>query len=259
MVALKRCPVGRPLRKGPVEWLLGEGLALRASPVGVSMTQQILIIGLGQFGMSLARTLSEKGVEVLAVDKNMALVEEASLFVADAMQINVNDESDMARLEPSRRDAVICAIGDSSKQDSIICTALLSQMGAPFIVSRASDAVHSRILRAVGAHLIINPELEFGRRFATRLLNRKVMVDTDLGDDMLLTEIKVQPGMVGRNLIELALPKHFEVMVVGIRCAEDASKINRPNPTEPLRANDQLIIACNEKAIAELTKSFRQQ
>lgn len=221
------------------------------------MSQQILIIGLGQFGMSLARTLSEKGVEVLAVDRNLALVEEASLFVADAMQIRVTDETDMARLEPSKRDAAVCAIGDSSKEDSIICTALLSQLGAPFIVARARDSVHKRILKAVGANLVINPEREFGRRFATRLINRNMVVDTDLGDDCLLTEIRVQPGMVGKNLIELELPKRFEVMVAGIRSYEDPSKIIHPNPSIPLRADDRLIIVSNEWAIAELQKNFR--
>ncbi len=221
------------------------------------MAQQILIIGLGQFGMALARTLSDKGVEVLAVDRDMALVEEAALFVTDALSLNVTDELDMAKLEPAKRDAVVCAIGDSSKADSIICTALLSQMGAPFIVSRARDAVHQRILKAVGAHLIINPEREFGQRFATRLINRQVVVDTDLGDDCLLTEIKVLPGMVGKNLMELELPKQLGVMVAGIRSSENYAKIKHPDPTVPLQADDQLIIVSNERAIAELTKRYK--
>ncbi|MBQ7528690.1 TrkA family potassium uptake protein [bacterium] len=221
------------------------------------MAQQILVIGLGQFGMALAKTLSEKGVEVLAVDKNIALVEEAASFVPDAMQIDVTDEMDIARLEPAKRDATVCAIGESSREDSIICTALLSQLGAPFIVARAMDPVHKRILKAIGAHAIVTPEIEFGRRFATRLMNRNVVVDTDLGDDFLLTEIRVQPGMVGKNLIELELPKKFGIMVAGIRGKEDISKIMRPDPTLPLRADDRLIIVSNELAIVELSKNFK--
>lgn len=84
-----------------------------------------------------------------------------------------------------------------------------------------------------------------------------MVVDTDLGDDCLLTEIRVQPGMVGKNLIELELPKRFEVMVAGIRSYEDPSKIIHPNPSIPLRADDRLIIVSNERAIAELQKNFR--
>ena len=142
------------------------------------MAQQILIIGLGQFGMSLARTLSEKGAEVLAVDSRKDLVEEASAFVAEALVVNAADENELARLGPEKRDAVVCAIGDDSKESSIICTALLRQMGAPFVVSRANDKLHQRILHLVGAHQIINPEQEFGQRFANRLLYRHVIAQT---------------------------------------------------------------------------------
>jgi trk system potassium uptake protein TrkA len=113
------------------------------------MPEQILIIGLGQFGMSLARTLSERGAEVLAVDVNSALVEEAATFVAEAVLIDATDETQLARLEPSKRDSAVCAIGDDSKESSIICTALLRQMGAPVVIARANDKMHHRILHLV--------------------------------------------------------------------------------------------------------------
>ncbi len=217
------------------------------------MSQQILIIGLGQFGMSLARTLSEKGAEVLAVDTHKSLVEEASLFVTEALIIDATDEHELARLEPSRRDAVVCAIGDDSKEASIICTALLRQMGAPLIVARANDKLHHRILQLVGAHQIINPEQEFGKRFANRLLYRNVIADRAIGDDLLLTEICVQPSMVGKNLIELALPKRFGVMVVAIRRGK-TRQLLQPSPSEPLQENDNLVIVSNESAIPKFIK-----
>ena len=90
------------------------------------MSQQILIIGLGHFGMSLAGTLSERGAEVLAADKRRTLVEEAAAFVTEAVTIDATDETELARLEPRQRDAAVCAIGDNSKESSIICTALLT-------------------------------------------------------------------------------------------------------------------------------------
>ncbi|MGD9731105.1 MAG: TrkA family potassium uptake protein [Desulfamplus sp.] len=217
------------------------------------MAQQIFIIGLGQFGMTLARTLSEKGAEVLAVDTKKSLVEEASLFVTQALVMDATDESELARLEPAKRDAVVCAIGDDSKEASIICTALLRQMGAPLIVARANDKLHQRILQLVGAHQIINPEQEFGKRFANRLLYRHVISDRTLGDDLLLTEICVQPSMVGKSLIDLALPKRFGVMVVAIRRGE-SKRMLQPSPSDPLQENDNLIIVSNESAIPKLIK-----
>lgn len=162
------------------------------------MAQQIVIIGLGQFGMALARTLSEKGAEVIGVDRNLSLVEEAGNFVAEAIAMDVTDENELARIYPSRRDAVVCAIGDESKEASIICTALLRQMGAPLVIARANDQTHQRILQLVGAHQIVNPENEFGKRFANRLLFRNIIADTPIGDDLQLTEICVQPSMIGK-------------------------------------------------------------
>lgn len=217
------------------------------------MSEQILIIGLGQFGMSLARTLSEKGAEVLAVDVNKILVEEAATFVTEAVVIDATDETELARLEPGKRDSAVCAIGDDSKEASIICTALLRQMGTQLIVARANDKMHQRILRLVGAHQVINPEQEFGKRFANRLLYRNVIVDTALGEDLHLTEICIQPSMVGKSLIDLSLPRRFGVMVVGIRRGTPA-KIIQPSPNVPLQADDNLIIVSSEAAIPKLIK-----
>jgi len=212
------------------------------------MAQQILIIGLGQFGMSLARTLSEKGAEVLAVDVKKSLVEEAAAFVTEAVIANAADETELARLEPGRRDSAVCAIGDDSREASIICTALLRQMGVPVIVSRANDAVHQRILQLVGAHQIINPEYEFGKRFANRLLYKHVISDTNIGESLHLTEILVQPSMVGKTLVDLELPKRYGVLVVGIRRGLEG-KIHQPSPVDPLLADDHLIIVSRESAI----------
>ncbi len=217
------------------------------------MIQQILIIGLGQFGMSLARTLSQKGAEVLAVDPQKQLVQEASLFVTEALAMDATDEVELTRLHPEKRDAVVCAIGDDSKEQSIICTALLRQMGAPFIVARANDKMHQRILHLVGAHKIVNPEQEFGMRFANRLLYRHVIADTAIGEDLNLTEIRIQPSMVGKNLIELALPRRFGILVAAIRRGSP-DRIIQPSPHEPLQAEDNLMIVCNETAISKFIK-----
>jgi trk system potassium uptake protein TrkA len=215
------------------------------------MSQQILIIGLGQFGMSLARTLSDKGAEVLAGDRRPTLVDEAAAFVTEAVVIDATDETELARLHPKQRDCAVCAIGDDSKEASIICTALLRQMGSPWVIGRANNAMHRRILQLVGAHLVVNPEEEFGRRFANRLVYRNVIADMPLGDDLHLTELAVHASMVGKTLVELALPKRFGVMVVAIRRGVP-SKVLQPAPHDPLQAEDRLIIVSSETAIPKL-------
>lgn len=207
--------------------------------------------------MSLAGTLSERGAEVLAADKRRTLVEEAAAFVTEAVTIDATDETELARLEPRQRDAAVCAIGDNSKESSIICTALLRQMGAPLVVARANDKMHQRILQLVGAHQVVNPEQEFGKRFANRLLYHDVIADTNLGDDLMLTEIRIRPAMVGKNLIELELPRRFGVIVVGIRRGYPPRLIP-PNPNKPLQTDDNLVIVSNDFAIVKLTREFQK-
>ena len=127
-------------------------------------TKQALIIGLGQFGMALARTLSERGVDVLAVDLDRQQVQLASSFVAQAACFDARDEESLKRAGPERRDLCVCAMGNESRESSIIVTALLRQMGARRIVARAIDELTGRILAMVGAHQIVNPERAFGEQ-----------------------------------------------------------------------------------------------
>ncbi|MGM0443465.1 MAG: potassium channel family protein [Fibrobacterota bacterium] len=221
------------------------------------MAEQILIIGLGQFGMSLARTLSEKGAEVLAVDRRRPLVEEAAEFVTEAVAMDATDEAELARLEPGRRNSAVCAIGDDSKEASIICTALLRQMGVPLVIARANNVMHRRILTLLGAHQIVNPEQEFGKRFANRLLFRNVIVDNLLGNDLHLTEIKVQESMKGKTLIDLALPRRYGITVAGMRTPGE-SRINIPDPRQPLQENATLVVVSNENAIANFVKEIQK-
>ena len=215
------------------------------------MTKQVMIIGLGQFGMALAQALEERGVEVMAVDISQDKVNMASAFVTHAAAVDVTDENALAKLLPQERDAVICAMGNSGKESAIICTALLRQMGCKHIVARASNATYRRILFMVGAHEVINPEQDFGRRFATHLLYRNMIADGDLTSELNLTEIKLPSSMTGKNLIQLALPKKYGIIVAAVR---HNGVLNRPDPEKPLEENDMLLIVSDEAAIAKLSQ-----
>jgi trk system potassium uptake protein TrkA len=126
-------------------------------------------------------------------------------------------------------------------------------MGAPLVISRANDFMHQRILKLVGAHQIIDPEQEFGKKFANRLLYKNVIADTALGEDIHLTEICIQPSMVGKTLIDLQLPKRFGAMVVAVRRGTNG-RVFQPSPSDTLLENDTLIIASNEAAISKISK-----
>ncbi len=215
------------------------------------MNKQIMIIGLGQFGMALARTLAERGVEVLAVDISQEKVDIASEFVTHAVALDATDENALAKLLPAERDSVICAMGNAAKESAIICTALLRQMGCKHIVARAGSATYRRILFMVGAHEVINPEQDFGSRFAMHLLYRNMIASSNGANELNLTEIKMPPSMIGKTLVELALPKKYGIIVAAVR---HDGQLHRPDPAKPLEADDMLLIISDENAIAELSR-----
>ncbi|MEZ5066767.1 MAG: TrkA family potassium uptake protein [bacterium] len=215
------------------------------------MSRQATVIGLGQFGMSVARALTERGVEVLAVDHREERVHAASAFVAEAACLDATDTDALARTSPERRDVCLCSIGDEAREASIICTALLRQMGAPRIIARANNDLHARILRLVGAHLVVNPEQEYGERFANQILHREIVAQMPLGPDLFVTELHAPASLVGKTLADLSLPKKFGVTVVAIRTG-GGDVVAVPDPLAPIGPSDVIILVGKEGAVSRL-------
>ncbi len=207
------------------------------------MKKQVVIIGLGQFGMSMARFLSRHRVEVIAVDTKQHLIDEVSSFVSQAICLDATQESALAQLDPARRDVCVCAIGDEAREASIIVTALLKQLGAKSLIARATDELMERILYLVGATEVINPEKAFGERYARRILHSGIHDEVPLGDDLVITEISPQPLMIGKTLSELNLPQRFGLLVLGIqRVREGKSHVVMPSATRTIAEDDILIV-----------------
>lgn len=213
--------------------------------------QQAIVIGLGQFGTSVARTLAARGVEVLAVDSVEARVQTISDQVAEAMCFDATDLEALQQTSPDQRDVCLCAIGDDAKEASIICTALLRQSGARRVIARANDDVHARILRLVGAHQIVNPERAFGERFASQIVHEGVKGEMLLGEGVLLSEVETPKSFVSRSLSELRLPNRFGVTVVAIR-KRDTGAVLLPDAESVLEPEDVIVLVAREGAVARM-------
>ncbi len=217
------------------------------------MKKQALVLGLGQFGMSLVRSLTELRVDVLAVDRRPELTRQAADVAAQAATFDVTDESALAQAAPERRDVCICAIGAEAREASIMCTALLRQMGAPRVIARANDPVLERILRLVGAHEVVNPEREFGRRLAAHLVHEGVMGEYPLSAGIIITELLVPDAFVGRTLIDLGLPRQYGLTVVAIQRGDET--LPTPDPRAKLRRDDILVVVSKVGAVAKMMDS----
>lgn len=219
------------------------------------MARQVLVVGLGQFGMALARALVENGEEVLAVDRNPNRVQLAADVVHEALAMDAMDEDELARLRPSTRDVCVCAIGDDSREASIVVTALLRQMGAPFLLARATDPLHERILKLVGAHEVLNPERVVGERLAARLSHRGVIDVTPLGDGVAITEVVTPRSLEGRTLVDAQLPKRFALTVVAVRRPHGAdTKVLLPTADLRLAPGDALVLVGTSAAADRLLR-----
>ncbi|MCB1190634.1 MAG: TrkA family potassium uptake protein [Leptospiraceae bacterium] len=203
--------------------------------------KQIIVIGLGQFGMSLVKSLSTRSVEVLAIDSKMELVNQASEIMDEVLCLDATDESELEKIAPQKRDACIVAIGDESKESSIICTALLKQLGAKKVISRANDPIHERILYLVGANEVVNPERDFGERFANRIVYDNIIGELPLGEDLLVSEIITPKELVGKSLKDLQLPRKYGITVVAIRNKRKKG-VMIPKPDLALEEGSTLIL-----------------
>lgn len=217
--------------------------------------KQVLIIGLGQFGMALARTLAQRGVELLAIDRNPSLVQAASAFAAEAVCFDATDEEALIRAAPARRDVCVVAIGHDAREAAIVVTALLRQMGAPRILARATDDLTERILTAVGAHQIVNPERAFGERLANRLLYQDIVEELPLGPDLMITEIRPPASLVGRTLGELSLLGRYGINVVAVRRLGAPGSTIAPSPDRPLAGDDILVVVSRPEALRNLLET----
>lgn len=218
-----------------------------------SLKKQIVVIGLGQFGMGLVKTLSTRDVEVIAVDTDEKKIQQAAAFVDKVYCFDATEEETVARLMPASRDVCICATGDQSKEAAIICTALLKQMGARRVIARANDDLHSRILKLVGADEVINPEWEFGARFANRIISESILEQMSLGSDLVVTELKVPPSFANKSLVELNLRKNYGVTVIAVR-SEHGGTVKQAAPSEVLRESDILILVSQRGSIERMVE-----
>ncbi len=217
------------------------------------MKKQVMIIGLGQFGLALGRSLMDRGVEVLGIDEDLDHVNAAAPYLTEVVSIDATDEMALASLAPAQRDACVVAIGDHAKEASIICTALLKQLSARRVIARANTDIHERILRLVGADQVVNPQREFGESFASRVLHSEIRGVLPLSEDQMLMELLAPSYMVTHSLEKLSLQGRFSVTVVAVRRPGKA-RVELARPDFVVHEGDVLLLVAHEEDLQRLVE-----
>ena len=211
--------------------------------------KQYLVLGLGRFGTSVARSLCEQGQEVLAVDADQALVDAVAPYVTQALQLNATDEEALKSLDVQSFDAAIVSIGENTR-DSILVSVLLKELGVPYLVAKANDELHAKVLRKIGVDRVVFPERDMGARLARNLLTPNVLELMELGGDHQLIEILVPAKWVGNSLIGLNVRRRYGVNILAVRRRERF--LVSPAPDMPFEADDTLLVMGGREAIERL-------
>ena len=204
--------------------------------------KSVLLVGLGRFGMNIARKLNELGHEVMAVDSNEERVNEVMDFVTNAQIGNTTNEAFLRSLGVKDYDVCIVTIGGDF-QSSLETTCLLKELGAKRVVARAEQDVQAKFLLRNGADEVIYPEKQLGEWTAIRYSADNVLDYIDLEGPCAIFEVEVPREWLGKTIAEIDVRKKFGVNVIAIR---EKGVVNPVVTADTLLTKDVTLLALGE-------------
>lgn len=215
------------------------------------MKKQFVVLGLGSFGASVAVTLQKLGCDVVAVDQDMELVTEIAEKVTYAIQADIENPRLLESLGSKNFDGMV--IGSSENlEGSILATLAAREMGIPYILCKAHDERHARVLRKIGADAVVFPEEEMGRKIAKNLVSANLADWIELSPDYSIVETAIPKRWIGKTLKELDVRRTYEVNVVGLKEEEEGRVEITPDPDMPLKEGMILMLIGANKALERI-------
>ncbi len=205
----------------------------------MAQKRQYAVIGLGRFGSSVARSLHNLGHQVLAIDSDASLVQEMTDCCTHAVEADATDENALRDLGLRNFDVVVVAIGDDI-QSSILSTVILKDIGCKYVIAKAQNELHGKVLYKTGADRVVFPERDMGVRVAHNLISSNILDYIELAPDYSIVEIQVPDSMVGRSLRQLELRSSFNVNVIGIKRNGHINVL--PRADDKVLTNDVLVV-----------------
>ena len=183
-----------------------------------------VIIGLGNFGASLAEELTKIGHEVIGVDRNMGKVEMVKETITHSICLDSTDEHAVKQLPLKDADAVMICIGEDESAN-LMSTALMKKIGVKKLISRAITPLHQTVLEAMQVDEIVHPEQETATRWAKRL-NIDCVVDSfELTGEYSIVEATVPERLIGKSLIDIGFHQHYNLIVLTTMSIEEGKNM----------------------------------
>lgn len=232
--------------------------------------QRVAVIGLGRFGMALARRLASHGAEVIAIDNDKPLIDEIRDHVGLAVQLDSTDEASLKSQEVDRVDCVVVAIGENFEAALLTTVICKRNLQVPYVICRAQTPLHAEIFHQIGADEVIQPEQNAGDMLGRRLAHPRINDYITLGEGFTVVEMLTPSKFVGKTVMENSLRANYSVNLIAIKKkAEEVPAtseaeasgtkvppklISVPGPNDRIEADDILLVAGSEEALASLPK-----
>ena len=213
--------------------------------------KQFVVIGLGRFGYHLATSLYKLGNQVLAIDNSKFKIENITDSVTEAVIADAKDMKVLSEFIDKDIDTVIVATATDIEM-SVLSVLYLKDLGVKFIIAKAKNDDHGKILRALGVQEIIYPEKDSAARLAESLNMSNLIAHIPLAPEYSIVELAAPEKFFGKTLNELDLRKKYQVNVIGIKdVLLDGINVN-PHPTDVIPVEAVLILVCKTNEIESL-------
>lgn len=212
------------------------------------------VIGLGKFGYTLAEKLAEEGKQVMVIDIDADKINSIADKVTHAV---IGDPTNENVLRASGVSDYECAVIGLAKNinDNILLTIMLKELGVKKVVARATNEGHQKVLKRIGADVIVFPEKDMGEKMAN-LLSRENLTEFVEFHGYQIVEMFVPEGWIGKNLIELELRKKYNVSVLATKDAAGNVSVT-PLPTRIFGKGERVSVIGATKDIQKLTKQTK--
>ena len=219
------------------------------------MGKSIAVLGLGNYGMSLAKEMYNMGADVLAVDKDEEKIKEIADHCTEAVCLDLSSEEEITTLDLKSMDIVVCGMGKNLAA-SIMAITVSKEQNVPVVVAKSSSLRMTSILKKIGADKVVVPEEENGKRSARIIASDTLLDYFQVDDNLCMIEMNPAAEWVGKSLVELNLRKHYKINIVAKQEDKD-SKWELINPSEKLSENSRLLIVLERSQLEKMSKLGR--
>ena len=215
------------------------------------MKRQFVVIGCGRFGTSVALKLNELGSEVMVVDNNEEIIQDISEYVTHAVQADATDENTIRSLGIRNFDVAVVTIG-SDIQSSILITLMCKELGVKYVVAKAQNELHAKVLYKIGADRVVFPEREMGIRIAKNLVYDNILDYVELDPRYGIAEIFAPEEWIGKTIKELDIRNKYHLNILGIKHGSDLDV--QFNPDDEITEGTVLVVIGGNTDINKLEK-----